>query len=156
MGVGRPEDLLAGVAAGIDMFDCVMPTRNGRNALAFTDDGPVRLRNASHRRDSAPLESGCACYACANFRRAYLHHLFGGDEMLGPTLVSLHNVAYYLRADGRGPAKRIRGGGSAAFHAARLARWNARSGPDRAKHGRPTRTHSDRAGPRFARWESRS
>ena len=67
MGVGRPEDLLAGVAAGIDMFDCVMPTRNGRNALAFTADGPIRLRNARHRRDSGPVESGCACYCCANY-----------------------------------------------------------------------------------------
>jgi queuine tRNA-ribosyltransferase len=97
MGVGRPEDLLAGVAAGIDMFDCVMPTRNGRNALAFTDEGPLRLRNAKHRRDPRPLESGCSCETCASFSRAYLHHLFHADEMLGPTLLSLHNVAYYLR-----------------------------------------------------------
>ncbi len=103
MGVGRPEDLLAGVAAGIDMFDCVMPTRNGRNASAFTYSGPLRLRNACHRRDPAPLESGCPCYTCANFSRAYLHHLFQADEMLGPTLLSLHNLAFYLRlmADGR-------------------------------------------------------
>jgi queuine tRNA-ribosyltransferase len=103
MGVGRPEDLLAGVAAGIDMFDCVMPTRNGRNASAFTYAGPVRLRNARHRRDPAPLESGCPCYTCANFSRAYLHHLFQADEMLGPTLLSLHNIAFYLRlmADAR-------------------------------------------------------
>ena len=62
MGVGRPQDLLAGVASGIDMFDCVMPTRNGRNALAFTSDGPIRLRNAKHRRDPSPVESDCACY----------------------------------------------------------------------------------------------
>jgi queuine tRNA-ribosyltransferase len=96
MGVGRPEDLLAGVAAGIDMFDCVMPTRNGRNALAFTADGPVRLRNARHRRDPAPLESGCPCYGCRTASRAYLHHLFAADEMLGPTLVSLHNITFYL------------------------------------------------------------
>src|SRR5437764_261108 len=86
MGVGRPEDLLEGVAAGIDLFDCVMPTRNGRNALAFTYDGPVRLRNARHRRDPAPLESGCPCYGCRRFARAYLHHLFQADEMLGPIL----------------------------------------------------------------------
>jgi queuine tRNA-ribosyltransferase len=97
MGVGRPEDLLLGVAAGIDMFDCVMPTRNGRNASAFSADGPIRLRNACHRRDPAPVESGCPCYTCANFSRAYLHHLFQADEMLGPTLLSLHNVAFYLR-----------------------------------------------------------
>src|SRR5688572_7641274 len=86
MGVGRPEDLLAGVAAGIDMFDCVMPTRNGRNASAFTMDGQLRLRNAKHRRDPAPIESGCACYACRHFGRAYVHHLFQAEEMLGPIL----------------------------------------------------------------------
>jgi queuine tRNA-ribosyltransferase len=122
MGVGRPEDLLAGVAAGIDLFDCVMPTRNGRNALAFTDDGPLRLRNARHRRDPAPLMSDCPCYTCANFSRAYLHHLFAADEMLGPTLLSLHNVAYYLglMTDARAA---IAAGTFAAFRAARLARW---------------------------------
>jgi queuine tRNA-ribosyltransferase len=97
MGVGRPEDLILAVGAGLDMFDCVMPTRSGRNALAFTSSGPVRLRNAKHRRDSAPLASDCACYCCANYSRAYLHHLFAADEMLGPTLLSLHNIAFYLR-----------------------------------------------------------
>lgn len=122
MGVGRPEDLLEGVAAGIDMCDCVMPTRNGRNALAFTDSGPIRLRNAKHRRDSAPVESGCPCYCCANFSRAYLHHLFAADEMLGPTLLSLHNVSFYLRlmADAR---RAIAEGRFAAFRSERLARW---------------------------------
>jgi len=123
MGVGRPEDLLVGVAAGIDLFDCVMPTRNGRNALAFTKDGPIRLRNARHRRDSAPVESGCPCYCCANYSRAYLHHLFAADEMLGPTLLSLHNIAFYLRlmCDSRAA---IAAGTFAAFQAACLARWN--------------------------------
>ena len=122
MGVGRPEDLLVGVAAGIDMFDCVMPTRNGRNASAFTADGTIRLRNACHRRDSGPVESGCPCYTCTNFSRAYLHHLFQADEMLGPTLLSLHNVAYYLRlmAEAR---RAIEEGRFAAFHSACLARW---------------------------------
>src|SRR4051812_9619141 len=122
MGVGRPEDLLAGVAAGIDMFDCVMPTRNGRNASAFTMDGPIRLRNACHRRDPGPVESGCPCYACTTFSRAYLHHLFQADEMLGPTLLSLHNVAFYLRlmADAR---RAIADGRFAAFRAGCLARW---------------------------------
>jgi queuine tRNA-ribosyltransferase len=123
MGVGRPEDLLAGIAAGIDMFDCVMPTRNGRNALAFTSAGPIRLRNAKHRRDSAPVESGCSCYCCANYSRAYLHHLFAADEMLGPTLLSLHNIAFYLRlmVDSR---KAILLGTFAAFQAGCLARWS--------------------------------
>ena len=97
MGVGRPEDILAAIACGIDMFDCVLPTRNGRNAMAFTAEGLIRLRNARHKRDPAPLESDCPCETCRHFSRAYLHHLFLADEMLGPTLLSLHNVAYYLR-----------------------------------------------------------
>jgi queuine tRNA-ribosyltransferase len=122
MGVGRPEDLLAGVAAGIDLFDCVMPTRNGRNALAFTTDGPVRLRNAKHRRDPAPVESGCPCECCANFSRAYLHHLFAADEMLGPTLLSLHNVAFYLRLMA-GAREAVAAGRFAAYRAGCLARW---------------------------------
>lgn len=96
MGVGRPQDIVEAIHCGIDMFDCVMPTRSGRNALAFTDDGVVRMRNARHRRDPAPLMSGCECYTCRHFSRAYLHHLFAADEMLGPTLLSLHNVHYYL------------------------------------------------------------
>jgi len=97
MGVGRPQDILAAIAAGVDMFDCVLPTRNGRNAFAFTAFGPVKIRNAVHKRDSGPLESGCLCYTCRHFSRAYLHHLFLADEMLGPTLLSLHNVAFYCR-----------------------------------------------------------
>lgn len=97
MGVGRPADIVHAVRCGIDMFDCVLPTRNGRNAFAFTWDGHLKLRNAKHKRDSAPLESGCPCYTCRHFSRAYLHHLFQAEEMLGPTLVSLHNVAFYCR-----------------------------------------------------------
>jgi queuine tRNA-ribosyltransferase len=96
MGVGRPIDLLVGVAAGIDMFDCVLPTRNGRNAHALTHFGVVKLRNARHATDPAPLDAECGCYTCTNFSRGYLHHLFAASEMLGPTLVSLHNIAYYL------------------------------------------------------------
>jgi queuine tRNA-ribosyltransferase len=124
MGVGQPSDLLDAIAAGIDMFDCVLPTRNGRNAGAFTDDGPLRLRNARHKRDPAPLESGCQCYTCCRFSRAYLHHLFLADEMLGPVLLSLHNVAFYCRlmAEVRSA---IREGRFASFHAVRLARWKA-------------------------------
>src|SRR5262249_22983732 len=97
MGVGTPADILHAIGCGIDMFDCVLPTRNGRNACAFTADGTLRLRNAVHKRDSAPLESDCPCYACRRFSRAYIHHLFQADEMLGPTLLSLHNVAFYCR-----------------------------------------------------------
>jgi queuine tRNA-ribosyltransferase len=122
MGVGRPQDLLAGVACGIDLFDCVLPTRNGRNASAFTADGPLRLRNACHKRDPAPLESGCSCYTCRHFSRAYLHHLFLADEMLGPTLLSLHNVAFYCRLMA-GVRQAVRAGRFAEFRTVCLARW---------------------------------
>jgi queuine tRNA-ribosyltransferase len=96
MGVGRPEDLVEAIARGIDMFDCVMPTRNGRNALAFTDQGPMRLRNAAHQLDRRPLEAGCPCPACQH-SRGYLRHLFQANEMLGPILLSIHNLTYYQR-----------------------------------------------------------
>jgi queuine tRNA-ribosyltransferase len=122
MGVGRPEDLLAAVACGIDLFDCVLPTRNGRNAFAFTGNGPLRMRNACHRRDPAPLESDCPCYTCRHFSRAYLHHLCLADEMLGPTLLSLHNVTFYLRLMD-GVRQAISAGRFEAFRAACLARW---------------------------------
>jgi queuine tRNA-ribosyltransferase len=124
MGVGRPQDILAGVAAGIDMFDCVLPTRNGRNASAFTADGPLRLRNSQHKRDPGSIESGCQCYTCRHFSRAYIHHLFLAGEMLGPTLLSLHNVAYYCRLMAETRAA-IRDGRFAEFHRVRLARWGA-------------------------------
>jgi queuine tRNA-ribosyltransferase len=125
MGVGRPEDILLAVARGVDMFDCVLPTRNGRNAMAFTSYGTLRLRNAMHKRDSAPLESDCPCRTCRNYSRAYLHHLFLVDEMLGPILVSLHNVAYYSRlmADIRQAIEEARFG---QFCAVSLARLGAR------------------------------
>jgi queuine tRNA-ribosyltransferase len=123
MGVGRPEDLLAGVACGVDLFDCVLPTRNGRNAMAFTLNGPVRIRNAVHRRDSQPLESDCTCYTCRRFSRAYLHHLFGAEEMLGPTLLSLHNIAFYLRLMAS-VRQAISEGRFSAFRVACLARWD--------------------------------
>lgn len=125
MGVGRPEDILAAVARGIDMFDCVLPTRNGRNACAFTAQGALRLRNASHKRDSAPLESDCQCYTCRHFSRAYLHHLFLADEMLGPTLLSLHNLAFYNRLMGD-IREAIQDRRFAEFCTVSLARWGAR------------------------------
>jgi queuine tRNA-ribosyltransferase len=122
MGVGRPEDILQAIGCGIDMFDCVLPTRNGRNAQAFTLSGPIRLRNACHRRDPAPLESDCSCYACRTYSRAYLHHLFNADEMLGPILLSLHNVAFYSRllAEARQAIIERRFGPFCAVHLARL------------------------------------
>ena len=96
MGVGRPEDMLDAIALGVDMFDCVLPTRNGRNGWAFTDQGVVRIRNQRYERDDRPLEEGCSCPACER-SRGYLRHLFLSGEMLGPVLLSLHNIWYYQR-----------------------------------------------------------
>ena len=96
MGVGRPIDLLEAIGRGIDLFDCVLPTRNGRNALAFTDAGPIRLRNQQHMLDRQPLDATCPCLACRH-SRGYLRHLFQAGEMLGPMLVSIHNLTYYQR-----------------------------------------------------------
>jgi queuine tRNA-ribosyltransferase len=97
MGVGRPADIIAAVKAGVDMFDCVLPTRNGRNAFAFTENGPVRLRNNAHINDPRPIEGDCDCYCCKNFSRGTLRHFFNVGEMLGPILVSLHNLRFYQR-----------------------------------------------------------
>jgi queuine tRNA-ribosyltransferase len=97
MGVGRPQDILDAVATGIDLFDCVLPTRNGRNATCLTAQGPVKLRNAAHRFDPQPIEPGCDCLACRTFSRAYIRHLFLAGEMLGPTLASIHNVTFLQR-----------------------------------------------------------
>jgi len=109
MGVGTPEDLVAGVAQGVDMFDCVMPTRNARNGTVFTRFGDLKLRNARHKSDPQPLDTSCTCHACAGtsgvswndggregFSRAYLHHLDRCGEMLGPMLTTIHNLHYYL------------------------------------------------------------
>jgi queuine tRNA-ribosyltransferase len=96
MGVGTPEDIVAGVATGIDMFDCVLPTRNARNGHLFTRFGDVRIRNAVHRTDTRPLDAHCGCYTCRNFSRAYLHHLQRVNEILGARLNTVHNLHYYL------------------------------------------------------------
>ncbi len=95
MGVGMPRDIVAAVKAGVDMFDCILPTRMGRTAMAFTREGMLRLRNAKFARDERPLEAECPCPCCRNHTRAYLRHCFAVDEMLGPKLLSLHNVQYY-------------------------------------------------------------
>ncbi len=95
MGVGTPQDLVESVASGIDMFDCVMPTRNGRNGTAFTNAGRVPLRNAENAKDFRPIEDGCGCYTCVTHTRGYIRHLFNVDEILGLRLVSLHNVYFY-------------------------------------------------------------
>lgn len=97
MGVGMPRDLLAAVRAGVDLFDCVLPTRNGRNSYAFTAAAPLRLRNEVHRLDAGPLEPGCDCETCRGFCRGYIRHLFNAGEMLGPTLTSIHNLRFYQR-----------------------------------------------------------
>ena len=125
MGVGRPEDIIEAVCRGIDMFDCVMPTRNGRNAMAFTSQGPVRIRNQVHARDERSLDPECDCTACTRFSRAYLRHLFVAKEMLGPILLSLHNIAFYQRLV-RQLREAIVLGRSAEFRAEQLARWNSR------------------------------
>jgi queuine tRNA-ribosyltransferase len=96
MGVGTPEDLVDGVAAGVDMFDCVMPTRNARNGHLFTRWGDLRLRNARYKTEEAPVDQTCSCHTCAHFSRAYLHHLDRCGEMLGPMLASIHNLHYYV------------------------------------------------------------
>ncbi|HZH44420.1 MAG TPA: tRNA guanosine(34) transglycosylase Tgt [Lysobacter sp.] len=125
MGVGRPEDLVEAVARGVDMFDCVMPTRNARNGHFFTRFGVVRVRNAKYERDTRPIEEGCDCVACAGgYTRAYLRHLDRCGEMLGPMLGTLHNLRYYQRlmaqmreAIGQGRFAEFRAG----FHALRQA-----------------------------------
>jgi queuine tRNA-ribosyltransferase len=96
MGVGTPEDLVEGVACGVDLFDCVMPTRNARNGHLFTRFGDLKIRNARYKTDERPLDPSCACHACAHFSRAYLHHLDRCGEMLAPMLASIHNLHYYL------------------------------------------------------------
>ena len=95
MGVGTPEDLVDGVTAGVDMFDCVMPTRNARNGWLFTRFGNLKLKNAVHRDDTQPVDETCGCYACRNFSRAYLHHLHRANEILGARLNTIHNLYYY-------------------------------------------------------------
>ncbi|MFL9926941.1 tRNA guanosine(34) transglycosylase Tgt [Herbaspirillum lusitanum] len=96
MGVGTPEDLVAGVANGVDMFDCVMPTRNARNGWLFTRFGDIKIKNAKYKDDTKPLDETCGCYACKNFSRAYLHHLHRTGEILGARLNTIHNLHYYL------------------------------------------------------------
>jgi queuine tRNA-ribosyltransferase len=97
MGVGEPRDILAAVACGVDMFDCVLPTRNGRNAFAYTWSGPLRLRNAAHASDTRPLDESCPCPACRNYSRGTIRHLFMAQEMLGPILLTVHNLTFFAQ-----------------------------------------------------------
>ena len=124
MGVGTPEDLVDGVAHGVDLFDCVMPTRNARNGHLFTRYGDLKIRNARHRADPRPIDESCAYHACAHFSRAYLHHLERCGEMLAPMLASIHNLHYYLNL-----MRELR----AALDAGSFAAWRARFAADRAR-----------------------
>ena len=117
MGVGTPEEIVEAVAAGIDMFDCVLPTRNARNGWLFTRHGDIKIRNARYRDDTRPLDEACACYACAHFSRGYLHHLQKVNEILGARLNTLHNLHYYQTLM-RGLREAIAGGRLADFAAA--------------------------------------
>ena len=96
MGLGRPIDLLDGIAAGVDLFDCVVPTRNGRHGLLFTSEGVLRVRNAVYERDDSAIDPACACPACRSHSRGYLRHLIRSGESLGARLTALHNLTYYL------------------------------------------------------------
>jgi queuine tRNA-ribosyltransferase len=129
MGVGTPEDLLDGIARGIDMFDCVMPTRNARNATMFTSQGKLAIKSARYADDEGPLDPVCACYTCRTFSRAYLRHLFNAGELLFYRLASLHNISFYLQlmSDARAAIEQQR---FTAFRAERLAAFVA--GPDKA------------------------
>jgi queuine tRNA-ribosyltransferase len=121
MGVGRPQDLLAGIAAGIDMFDCVMPTRNARNGHLFVSSGHLNIANARHRDEAGPLDEACPCEACRRYSRAYLAHLFRAKEILYYRLATLHNLQYYLNLV-RGARQAIVDGTLGAYVSDRLAR----------------------------------
>jgi queuine tRNA-ribosyltransferase len=125
MGVGFPEDFVASVGRGMDLADCVAPTRMGRNGTAFTDDGAVNIRNARHREDGAPLEAGCDCETCTTFSRGYLRHLFAAEELLGLRLLSLHNVRYLIRLAARA-RDAIQAGNIDGWSRAWLARYRSR------------------------------
>ena len=125
MGVGFPEDLVEGVRRGVDLFDCVAPTRMGRNGAAFTADGRINIKRAEYRTDTRPLDANCECSACQRFTRAYIRHLFVADEILGHRLLSLHNVHFLVRLM-RVARDRIRGGTFAGWSRDWLARYHSR------------------------------
>jgi queuine tRNA-ribosyltransferase len=127
MGVGKPEDLVESVARGVDMFDCVLPTRNARNGQCFTADGPLSIKQARYTRDPAPIEANCTCYGCRRFSRAYLRHLFMSAELLAYRLLSLHNVHFFLRLMAEVRAA-IEAGEFSAFKTRFLARYAVSSG----------------------------
>jgi queuine tRNA-ribosyltransferase len=124
MGVGTPEDLVDGVAHGVDLFDCVMPTRNARNGHLFTRFGDLRLRNARYKGDVRPIDETCSCHTCGQFSRAYLHHLDRCGEMLAPMLTSIHNLHFYLNL-----MREMR----EAIEQQRFAAWRTQFEADRAR-----------------------
>ena len=124
MGVGTPGDLLQGIALGIDLFDCVLPTRNARNGYLFTHSGVVKMGNAAHRRDASPLDAHCDCYTCRNFSRGYLHHLYACNEILASVLGTLHNIAYY-QALVKGAREAIKERRFEEYARSRRATWSA-------------------------------
>ena len=126
MGVGTPEDLVEAVAAGVDMFDCVLPTRNARNGWLFTRHGDIKIKNVAHRQDTRPLDAGCGCYGCTHFTRAYLHHLHHVNEILGARLNTIHNLYYYLTLMGELRAAIAASGLSAYTTAFREQRGNTK------------------------------
>ena len=125
MGVGFPEDLVEGVVRGVDLFDCVAPTRMGRNGAAFTQDGRLNIKRAEYRADPRPLDEDCDCAACRRFTRAYIRHLFVADEILGVRLLSLHNVHFLVRLM-RDARAAIRAGALEAWSRDWLARYHSR------------------------------
>jgi queuine tRNA-ribosyltransferase len=135
MGVGTPEDLVEGVSRGIDLFDCVMPTRNARNGHLFTRFGDLRLRNARYKNDERPIDETCGCHCCRHFSRAYLHHLDRCGEMLGPMLATVHNLHHYLNL-----MREMR----EALDAGRFEAWRAQFHADRCARGELSRAESSR------------
>lgn len=124
MGVGTPRDLVHGIASGVDMFDCVMPTRNARNGTVFTRDGRINIRNAKYRTQALPLDAECGCLACTGFERSYLHHLVRAKESLGARLLSIHNLHYYLDLV-TAAREAIKSGSFDAWASATFARWDS-------------------------------
>ena len=147
MGVGKPEDLVAGARRGVDMFDCVMPTRNARNGHLFTARGDVRLKNARHRDELGPVDPDCGCYTCRHYSRAYLYHLQKCNEILGSRLNTIHNLAYYQGLM-RGVRAAIERGALEAFEAEFLAARAGRGEPP--DDGGPAERSAERAAERAA------
>jgi len=140
MGVGKPVDIVDAVARGIDMFDCVLPTRSGRTSQAWTSEGPLNMRNARFAEDDGPLDPRCGCPACRGYSRAYIHHLVKAGEMLGPMLLTQHNLTFYQDLM-RGMREAIADGRFAAFRAAFMDSPAARTGAAREEDGDADATH---------------